>query len=1187
MAQPERDVVERPLLAHLTAGLGWTQSLDGLPEGGVPGNPAASGRGDFQAEVLTDRLRAAVHRFNPGPDGTPWLDEQRLDRIIATLVPETQRVHAQRGLVEANRAVTDLLLDGVPVPGLPDWDGGRDQKIQLIVWDDWRANDLCVIRQFRLDRATDGGAPFVVLDVVLFVNGIPLAVVKCKHPDQPSPIAAAIADLRAYAGQRKSGEREGVPAFFRFVQVTVATDGERAKLGTITSLPEHYAEWTTSAPATDEQVRDELLAALPNRNPDQRLTRADVLVAGVLRPAHLLDLVRNFSVFIQFDDRQIKIVARYQQFRAVHAIVRRLLKPGTPDEERGGILWHTQGSGKSLTMVFLVRKMRATPGLDTFKIVVVSDRVDLQAQLSPVLALTGEQVYVARRAADAREFLVSTTPDLTQLMIQQAQRDDTVLGADEAPVVERLVDDSDDTELSFPELNTSPRILLLIDEAHRNQTGWLHARLSRAVPNAAKIGLTGTPITRGRKTDTYRIFGQPIDTYTLRESESDGATVPIRYEGRPFEPRVIDRVELDATYEAEISGTTHDRERVTRCIRLRDVLSAEGVIADKARDMLHHWVDAVLPNGFKAQVVAASRLAAVRYRDALLAARDELVRDLEEYRDGVLPADQEAESFLQRALPYLALLRVIDFVPVISAGQRKGQKRDPTEWRAWTDKVRQDRFIKLYQRRLPAPEIFYDAVPHPFTVDVGGNEPWRHTPPGPPLEQPVHQPSRHDPWDQIEPDDAFRHPRGAGDSGIRIAAEDPEPVAFVIVVSMLLTGFDAPIEQALYVDRPLREAELLQAIARTNRTSRWKTHGLVVDYVSLSENLQQALSDYDVADIEGADLRLVEHEMPILRARRSRIVSFLHEHGIAVTDLSALAEPSIQNDLLVALANPAVRAELDREVRPFLATVDVLLPRPEALMFEGDVRALGAVQYKAYHIYRDGRSEGVDPYLYGAKVRRLLDEHLRASDPMRAVPPTSITSPEFAEHLAEETDTRIRALEMEHALRRHIDGRLPSDPVRYQRLSDRLEDILARLHGSWDQLAFELDGLRDDVTAFEVHSDHLPSGEEIDLDRRTGRPIFGLLEEWLAQLTPSPRSTSTLSRHDLVRLTGVIVEVVREGVAPPHFPESPHLQETLRKSIRRTLIDAGAFDRPKATEVSTQILDIVRANRRHYLEGPG
>jgi len=159
--------------------------------------------------------------------------------------------------------------------------------------------------------------------------------------------------------------------------------------------------------------------------------------------------------------------------------------------------------------------------------------------------------------------------------------------------------------------------------------------------------------------------------------------------------------------------------------------------------------------------------------------------------------------------------------------------------------------------------------------------------------------------------------------------------------------------------------------------------------------------------------------------------------------------------------------------------------------------------------------------------------------------------------------------------------------MHYQRLSDRLEDILARLHGSWDQLAFELGTLRDYVTAFEVHSNHLPSGEEIDLDRRTGRPIFGLLEERLAQLAPSPRSTSTLSRHDLVRLTGVIVEVVREGVAPPHFPESPHLQETLRKSIRRTLVDAGAFDRPRATEVSTQILDIVRTNRRHYLEGPG
>lgn len=356
----------------------------------------------------------------------------------------------------------------------------------------------------------------------------------------------------------------------------------------------------------------------------------------MLRPNHLLDLLRNFTVFHQIDGRTVKIIARYQQFRAVHRMIDRLLSGGTRaqtgvDDERGGVVWHTQGSGRSFTMAFLVRAMRTVPQLADFKVVVVVDRTDLRDQLQASLTLAGETPIVAAGVADTRMKLAEDVPGIVTIMIQHTQRDEYT-GAEREE--ERLADDPLQSEVDFPVLNTSDRVVLIVDEAHRSQRGRLHARLRRALPNAARIGFTGTPLLRADKEShtTEGIFGPFIDQYLLRDSEPDGATVPIRYEQRCAAPYVVDAVVLDATYEHEVGGTPRQRQEAQRrLVTTRQALESVRLIEPKARDMLRHWVGSVLPNGLKAQVVAVSRLAAVRYRGALLAARDELVRELEEF----------------------------------------------------------------------------------------------------------------------------------------------------------------------------------------------------------------------------------------------------------------------------------------------------------------------------------------------------------------------------------------------------------------------------------------------------------------------------------------------------------------------------------------------------------------------------
>ncbi|MEU6749206.1 DEAD/DEAH box helicase family protein, partial [Spirillospora sp. NPDC046719] len=963
--------------------LGWPVPVD--CSGDEPG-PFRSG--ELADGVDRGRLLDAVRRINPGPDGEPWLGDTQLAQVWDAVT------RIDGGLVKGNEQFFELLQSGVAVDAPPWLDGERSRVVRLVDWDEPDANDWVVATHVPIRRERFDGVPAVELDFLILCNGMPFVLGAGSGPDRTDGIAGAIDRLRVLSGERRLVPDRSVPRLFRYVQLLVAVDGERARLGTVTSLPEHFAEWRSTDPDTPES------AAARLGLPAGRLTTVHTLALGVLRRERLLDLVRSFSVFQQRDGRTVRLVARHQQYRAVARIVRRLVEGRTP-RERGGLLWHTQGSGKSLTMVFLVRKMRNTDGLSAFKVVVVSDRRALKTQLTPVLKLTGEEPRVAESSAEAADLLGGTTPGVIQLMIQQARSD---TAPDETP-------DEHFGGLFDTVLNDSDEILLLIDEAHRTHTGWWHARLAAALPNAVKIGLTGTPIVRSQRRTSTEIFGSEIDRYTLREAEEDSATVPIRYEGRHVPSELVDAAGLDAAYRPEPSGEVR--------LRVQDVLESEDLIKAKARDMLAHWVRYVLPGGFKAQVVAVSRLAAVRYRDAFLRARDDLVRATEKYLVHAEAHDGHDAVLLAAAARYLYPLREIDFVPVISPAAEDGP-----EFRRWTDRLTQDAHVARYLLPLPQP------IEGERTGGTG--EPWEDAPP---LEPPPPDPTKipDGPWEEdwyggLEPDTTFADASwgSAPDAEERRRRAEP-PIAVLIVQRMLLTGFDAPLEQALYLDRPIRAAELLQAVARTNRPARNKPYGLVVDYVALADNLDEALAEYDLRDLEGMREDLLGYELPRVEEQAGALREVLAELGI--TD-SVPRDPDAQEELLAQLEDPDLRLRFDVAARTFLSSVERLLPRPEVSAHLPLAKDVGLLQWRVRRRFRDTGTGRPDPNQYGPLLRELLDEHIRASVPARQVPPVEITDASFRARVDALRHDRARAREFEYALRRFVETNQRSDPGR-------------------------------------------------------------------------------------------------------------------------------------------------------------
>ena len=871
--------------------------------------------------------------------------------------------------------------------------GEADPVVKLIDFETPANNTFHAINQFRID--TPGAVKqFIIPDIVLLVNGIPLCVVECKKGSETcaNPMAEAFVQLQRYMHKRAStaaaGLREGEPRLFHSNLLLIRSCGLEAHYGTITSSEEHFYDWKTLYP------QDDLLLA--GMNAQQRL------VAGMLTQANLLQILRTSTVFMDTDSGpRIKAVCRYPAVprsgkdfaAAAHGCQQRRA-------QRRGVVWHTQGSGKSLTMVFLARMLRASSDLNDYKILLVNDRLGLEEQLGETAKLIGARVNVIESRSDLRVQLGTDSSNVNMVMVHKFQeRKETLTNTVAQALGTYLAIPAGQT---FGAVNASERIIMLVDEAHRTQGSDLGDNLFEAFPNATRIAFTGTPLITerhaGRK--THKRFGEYIDTYRLMDAVNDGVTLQILYEGKTDDTALNEKHAFDTAFEDLFKErSAEDVLAIKKKYGATgDLLEAENRINAIAKDLVGHYADNILPNGFKAQVVCHSKLACIRYQNGIRAAlKERMAHEAQK-------ASPDAEL--------MAKLKFLKTAVVISS--------DGTNEAAFVTLVRKE------AARVNAVANFCR------------------------------------PFDLHDPD--------ANHTGI----------AFLIVCDMLLTGFDAPIEQVMYIDKKLREHALLQAIARTNRVSKGKKRGYIVDYIGLANHLTEALTIYAASDeLEElqSGLQNISTELPVLEERYQRLLQHFDALGVKqlkqfvngeMPDLDAQA--AAVHAAVTALKNEKHRADFDVDLKKFLMSMDIVLPHASAQPYRVPARRFGYILAVTKERYKD---TSLNLGNAGEKVKALINAHLISLGINPKVEPVELLAPDFMEKLAAHAgkNAAAKASEMEHAIRKHCTVHHDEDPAFFKSLSAKVDALIEKHHGQWDLLAEKLAELRTEAIAGRTQGD--------------------------------------------------------------------------------------------------------------------
>ena len=990
----EATLSEDPAVEHLRR-LGYTYVAPAALE---------AERESLKETILPKRLAAALQRLNP------WISDDNLHKAIraVTAVPAAS-------ILEASEKLHTALTYGISLE--QDLGAGKKgQTVRFFDFDDPRKNDLLVTRQFRVQGPKKNIRP----DIVLFINGIPLAVIECKSPTLGEAWKVDALDQFSRYQELEPRFRElGAPKLFEPVQILVATCGQAAFYGTVTTPHRFYAEWKTLWPTTEPAF-----IKAHGHAPSAQET----LFEGMLAPANLLDIVRNFVVFERdkATGKTIRKLCRYQQFGAVNKAIARAAKAKNPTD-RGGVVWHTQGSGKSLTMLWLALKLRRDPVHDNPTIVIVTDRKDLDDQITKTFRACGfPNPERAESVKDLRNLLKGSTGKTILTTVQKFQE-----------VKEPGDGKKRRAKEEYPLLSTAENIFVLADEAHRTQYGGLAANLRKALPNAAFFGFTGTPIDK-KDRSTLATFGGYIDTYTIEQAVADGATVPIFYEGRLPELRIIGN-NLDAVFDRVFADrTAEEREAIKKkYARESAIAGAPKRVEAVCLDLLEHYTKAIQPGGFKAQIVTASREIACLYKETL----------------DRLNAPQSA---------------------VIISGSNDDDKR---------------------------------LVPHHTTEEQRKEL-------------------------------------------INRFLKKEDPLSILVVCDMLLTGFDAPIEQVMYLDSPLKEHTLLQAIARVNRTDEGKTYGLIVDYWGVSEALQEALAIFAPSDVRGA-MTPKGDELPRLQTRHAAAMRTF----VRVKDKDDL-------DACVAVLEPEdVRAEFDLAFKRFAQSLDLMLPDTRALPYVSDARWLGKIRATAAARYRDDKIDISD---CGAKVRQLIEEAVIAEGIQILVKQVSLFTPEFEEKLKSLKSDDARASEMEHALKNEIHVKLDENPAFFTSLRERLEQIIQ------DRKAKRIDAAKQ-LKLFEVLKGelrgHAGAAEKLGLTE-TGFAIYGLLKEPGAKVNEAKTALASLLEEQLAPQVGIV-----------DWEHKDDVQREMRRLIKKQL-KAASYAPDKIDAMAETVVDLLKRRGR-------
>ena len=727
--------------------------------------------------VLAVSLRAAIDRLNPA---VPAAAREDAFRQVLDL--------GQPALLSGNRAFHRVLVTGMPVQYQKDGET-RGDFVRLIDWQDSGRNEWLAVQQFTIKGPRHTRRP----DIILFINGLPLVLIELKNPaDLNADIWKAYDQIQTY--------KEQVADVFTYNELLVISDGTEARMGSLSANAERFMQWRT----IDGVALDPL----------GKFQELETLVRGVLAPAYLLDYLRFFVLF-EDDGTLVKKVAGYHQFHAVRAAVEQVVTAASTDEVarrgKGGVVWHTQGSGKSITMTCFAARVMQEPRLQNPTIVVITDRNDLDGQLLGVFSLSQDLLREQPQQATTRQ-------RLRELL------DNRPSGGIVFATIQKFMPGED--EDTFPCLSQRRNVVVIADEAHRTQYGFeaklktrrvkdgsSHAtsftstdgeaviprgtadfappeyrvqpvsqyqagyaqHLRDALPNATFVAFTGTPVSSTDR-DTRSVFGDYIHVYDMQQAQEDGATVAIYYESR-LAKLGLNEAEL-SHLDDEVDELAEDEEESqqaklkSRWAALEKVVGAEPRIARVAADLVAHFEERNNVQDGKAMVVAMSREICVHLYNEITRLRPDWHSDD--------PEQGAIKIVMTGSASDKALLR-----PHIHSGQVK----------------------KRLEKRFKDPQ---------------------------------------------------------------------DPLKLVIVRDMWLTGFDAPCVHTLYVDKPMKGHNLMQAIARVNRVFKDKQGGLVVDYIGIGEDLKAAMKEYTASKGRGKPTVDAREALAVVLEKLDVLQAMLH-----------------------------------------------------------------------------------------------------------------------------------------------------------------------------------------------------------------------------------------------------------------------------------------------------------------------
>lgn len=888
----EKNISQQPAIDLLTA-MGYTY---------ISPADCDKQRGSRYHVLLRDILRGQLRRLNryvyAGAENE--FSAANIERAMEDLdEPLTD------GLVRTSEKIYDALLLGKSYPETVGEGKMLSFNLRYIDWETPQNNMFHVTEEFAVDSRDrqHNARP----DIVLFINGIPFAVIECKAPH--IPVDEAVGQMI------RNQQAAYIPQLFKFAQLVVATNKNAVKYATVGTPKKFWSVWKEQ---DDEWLQTRLKALVPDRMP----TEQDRNTVSLFSRERVFELIRYFILF----DANVKKVCRYQQFFAVREIMKTIAESDEHGNRRSGVIWHTQGSGKSLTMVMLAKTILMELKDCHPRVVIVTDRKELDAQIAATFAHTR---LTPARATSGRHLVE---------LVNSARAD----------VITSIINKFNTVERQEVK-NPSRDIFVLVDESHRSNYGLMATRMRSVFPNACYIGFTGTPLMKSEK-NTMARFGRLIHKYTIRDGVEDGAIVPLIYEGR-FVEQKVDEENIDLWFKQTTRRLTEaQREDLRRkWSSIRRLTSTDARIKRIALDISEHFIEGYKDTGFKAMLATNYKRDAIRYLECFEQFGDlncAVVISPPDMREGVDDVDEGADDL------------VVSF---------------------WNKMMQQygdaDRYEEAIKNRFCDGEI-----------DI------------------------------------------------------------LIVCSKLLTGFDAPLCQVLYIDKELKEHGLLQAIARTNRLHEGKDYGLIVDYRGLIEKLDTAMDMYSGAGLEnfdGGDLKGVVVDVMAaignLRSAYTQLVELFAPVG-SISDAEAvevfLADNKMRQDFYTLLCafGRALHLVLNAEQAYNALNKEERQKYQDTFIFFSKVRRSVKLQY----------CDAIDNAEYEPLMQNLLDTHLSVAGLKKITSPIDILNKDdFEKELEELGSLRSKADAIASRMTRSISEKRDENPAYYDSFSKRIRDALA------------------------------------------------------------------------------------------------------------------------------------------------